>query len=220
MFHRCQIVARRRVAAAALSVVAVTGVSLMSAGSALAAERHAAPVAHASAGQRSATLTSTQIVAALTDLAQATQSLQVQAGQITASSFALAAVGVGPVPTVAAGLATLANSAATLNLQLNASATISDPVAQAAVDAAYRTYAQLSQQLYATLAAKAAVGAQVSFLGAPIAASLRANEATNDALAYSLIALLPNVAADIQSATGALEAQLNVAINAYAGVGV
>ena len=220
MFHRCQIVARRRVVAAALSVVAVTGVSVLSAGSALAAERHAAPVASASVGQRAVTLTTTQLVAALTDLAQATQSLQVQANGITVSSFALSAVGVGPVPTVSAGLAMLASSSAALIPQLNATATISDPVAQAAVDAAYRTYAQLSQQLYATLAAKAAVSAQVSFLGAPIAASLRANESTNDALAYSLIAVLPNVAADIQSATASMEAQLNVAINAYAGVGV
>ena len=154
-------------------------------------------------------------------LTRAMQEISGPATQMNLVNMPLLLIGQGPVPQVITGLNSTTSLADQAVAQISTLKPLTGCDAEAVADA-YRAFATVSQQTLNVLIGKAGVlGSAGQFAAPPIEAALRQFEPANDAIAFTLINLLPDNAAGaaVKADATSLASTLSTAITTYSNAG-
>ncbi|EGX88624.1 hypothetical protein CCM_08669 [Cordyceps militaris CM01] len=169
-----------------------------------------------------AAATPEQIVTGINVLTQKTSALQGPAQSITILNAPLIIIGQGPFPQIIAGYSDLVSTTNTLSAQIGTGAERRALEIRedggAIVRDAFRTFVRVSQATLNILIGKAGLLEKVPLVGPPVAAVLRAYEASLDNLSIQLISTFASVSADLTNEANSLSATLELAIQKYEGL--
>jgi len=165
-----------------------------------------------------AALTPAQIVSNLEMITQKSMALQAPAKTITLVNAPLLVIGQGPLPRIIQGFSDIVSTGTNAISQMDGTAPVPAGADSDAIAEAFRGFVRVHQDLLNILIGKAGLLSTVPFVGAPMAAVLRAVENVVDQLAFSLIDIVESRTKDLQADAKSLDGSLDTAIKAYDGI--